>query len=124
MLVIILLKKPIIDLISLASFAQANLYLDKAINLDLDNNQVICAKNGLIDFDILSIDIGSTPTKKQIKGSEKYAIPAKPVPYLLERWNYLLENISDYTNKNLNITIVGGGAGGVELALKYANSFK
>lgn len=113
-----------IDLISLASFAKANFYLDKVIKLDLEKNQVICAKNNVIDFDLLSINIGSTPAKNQIKGAEKYTIPAKPVSYLLERWNYILENIDNYTDKNLNIAIVGGGAGGVELALNMESRLR
>jgi selenide,water dikinase len=106
-----------IDLIPLAKLAKANLYLEKATQLDIRNNQVILANNNLIDFNILSIDIGSTPAKNKIKGAEKYAIPAKPVPYLLEKWNYLLKNINLYQDKFLNIIIIGGGAGGVELAL-------
>lgn len=106
-----------IDLISLANFANAQLYLDSAIGLNLEKNQVICANNTPINFEILSIDIGSTPTTANIKGAEEFATPAKPVPKLLKTWNNLLEKVSNYPNKLLNISIIGGGAGGVELAL-------
>jgi selenide,water dikinase len=34
-----------IDLRHLAQFAQAQLYIDRAVGLDLDNNKVICANH-------------------------------------------------------------------------------
>jgi len=101
-----------IDLRQLANFAQAQLYIDKAIGLDLENQQVICANHPNVAFDILSIDIGSTPTVLNVPGAAEYAIPAKPVSKLLEHWEDLCQDPNDMT-----IAIVGGGAGGVELSL-------
>ncbi len=104
-----------INLEHLANIAKADFYIDRVINLDLENNQVICANHPPIDFDILSIDIGSTPETINIPGADKYAIPAKPWTKLLHEWNKLcLEN---HYNQPINIAVVGGGAGGVELAL-------
>jgi selenide,water dikinase len=105
-----------IDLRKLAQFSQAKLVLTTAIALDLSKNQVICADCPPIAFDILSIDIGSTPTLMNIAGSE-YVIPAKPVPQLLETWEKVLNRVRQNLEKPLSISIVGGGAGGVELAL-------
>ncbi len=104
-----------IDLRRLASFAKANFYLDKAIGLDLINNQVICANRPAVKFDYLSIDIGSTPDTISVKGAKEYTIPAKPVPQFLAVWNDILAKVNSFSH--LTITIVGGGAGGVELAL-------
>lgn len=106
-----------IDLRHLASFAKAELYLDRAIGLDLANNKVLCAKNHPIAFDYLSIDIGSTPATISVPGASKYAIPVKPVPKFLSYWNELLQTVSNYAEKPVSLAIVGGGAGGVELAL-------
>ena len=105
-----------IDLKKLAQFAQTKLVLTTAIALDLIKNQVICADCPPISFDILSIDIGSTPTLTNIIGSE-YVIPAKPVPQLLDVWDNLLNHVHQNPQKAISISIVGGGAGGVELAL-------
>lgn len=105
-----------IDLRRLAQFAQAQFYQDRAVGLDLVNNRVICLNRPPVTFDYLSIDIGSTPEKQKIVGSQ-YAIPAKPVPEFLAAWNQLLQEAENRAEKPLSINIVGGGAGGVELAL-------
>jgi selenide, water dikinase len=103
-----------IDLRALAKFAQAEFVLDTAIELDLKNNQVLCWQHQPIDFDWLSIDIGSTPTTMDIPGVQEYAIAAKPVPQFLAAWQQFVEQKFD---RSISVGIVGGGAGGVELAL-------
>ncbi|MDB9335592.1 FAD-dependent oxidoreductase, partial [Nodularia spumigena] len=106
-----------IDLRKLANFAQAQLYIDSAIGLDLKNHKVICANRPAVNFDVLSIDIGSTPATISVSGATEYAIAAKPVPKLLQHWYQLLESVAKNPQEPISIAIVGGGAGGVELAL-------
>jgi pyridine nucleotide-disulfide oxidoreductase family protein len=105
-----------INLQHLTNLAKAKFYIDRVINLDLKNNQVICKNLPPIDFDILSIDIGSTPATITVAGAAEYAIAAKPVRTLLAEWEKLCNQIQDYQSP-LRIGIVGGGTGGVELAL-------
>ena len=105
------------DLEKLCRFAHAQLYLEQVIGLDLKNNQLLCDQQSVIDFDLLSIDIGSTPGKLSVSGAVEYAIAAKPVAQFLEHWHKLRENVVINSQKTLKIGIVGGGAGGVELAL-------
>ncbi|MBD2445840.1 FAD-dependent oxidoreductase [Nostoc sp. FACHB-152] len=106
-----------IDLRKLANFAHAQLYIDKVIGLDLNNHKVICANCPAVDFDVLSIDIGSTPSTISVSGATEYAIPAKPVAKLLEHWDELLQSLAANPQQKIRLAIVGGGAGGVELAL-------
>ena len=106
-----------INLQSLAQFAQAKLYIDSAIGLDLEKNQVICKNNTPIPFDILSIDIGSIPTTLTIPGAIKYTIPVKPISQFLQYWDQLIQKIKQNPQEKIRLAIVGGGAGGVELAL-------
>ncbi|MEM7713067.1 MAG: FAD-dependent oxidoreductase, partial [Cyanobacteria bacterium P01_A01_bin.68] len=113
-----------IDLRKLASFAQAQLYVDSVTGIDLENNRVICANRPDVGFDLLSIDIGSTPATISVLGATKYAIPAKPVGNLLQNWYDLIEKIKANPRKAINIGIVGGGAGGVELALSMQGNLK
>jgi selenide, water dikinase len=105
-----------IDLKRLAKFANAQLILDSAIGLDLPNKRVLCDRHAPIDFDYLSIDIGSTPATNNIPGVKEYAIAAKPIPYFLSSWKDFIQSIQQ-DNRPQSIGIVGGGAGGVELAL-------
>nr|MBA2748071.1 selenide, water dikinase SelD [Tatlockia sp.] len=102
-----------INLRSLAQFAQAQLYIDTVVGLDLVNKQILCAHRPPVAFDVLSIDIGSTPASVNVPGAKKYAITAKPVANLLTQWQQIVED----QEKPLSLGIVGGGAGGVELAL-------
>lgn len=113
-----------IDLRRLAKFAGAQFYLDKAISLDLANNRVICENHPNVAFDYLSIDIGSTPAKNAISGASKYAIAAKPVPQFLAAWNQILETVKSHPEQPISIGIVGGGAGGVELALNMQSHLR
>ncbi|MEA5553961.1 FAD-dependent oxidoreductase [Anabaena cylindrica UHCC 0172] len=106
-----------IDLQNLSNFAHAHLYFDQVVGLDLQNNKVICANQPAVDFDLLSIDIGSTPAKLSVSGAAEYAVSAKPVAQLLEHWYKLQKYVAANPQKPLSISIVGGGAGGVELAL-------
>lgn len=106
-----------IDLRRLAQFAQAQLYIDRAVGLDLANKKVLCANHPPVAYDILSIDIGSTPASIDVPGAAEFAIAAKPVPQFLSQWNQLVQDVSNNPEKPRCLAIVGGGAGGVELAL-------
>ncbi len=106
-----------INLHHLALFAKADFYLDKVIGLDLTKNQVICQNSSPVAFDYLSIDIGSTPQMLTVKGASESVIPAKPVPQLLDAWSNIIQKAENCPTSPLSLAIVGGGAGGVELAL-------
>ena len=101
---------------SLAKFAHAELIIDRAIGLDLDRNRVICQQHQF-EFDYLSLDIGSTPKTITVPGAKEYAVPAKPVPLFLDAWQKLKLLVAANPQQPCGIAIVGGGAGGVELAL-------
>jgi selenide, water dikinase len=118
-----------IDLRSLCQFAGAQFYRSTAIGLDLAQQQVICVDRPPVRFDWLSIDIGSTPQTvgPQTAGPQTVgvgepvsgrsnSIPAKPVPQFLQWWERFC---AQYTTAPTapTISIVGGGVGGVELAL-------
>lgn len=106
-----------IDLPHLAQLTEAEFYQDQAIGLDLNKKQVLCLNRPPIPFDQVSLDIGSTPAIAKVPGAKDYAIPAKPVPIFLKHWYSFLEAVEKSPKHPRNLAIVGGGAGGVELAL-------
>jgi selenide, water dikinase len=109
-----------INLKILSELAKAHLIIDRAVGVDLKQNLVLCDRSAPIPFDLLSIDIGSTPAKQEIPGVAEYTTPAKPVPQFLAGWNQFLQTLDSHepgTNAARALGIVGGGAGGVELAL-------
>ncbi|AUC59907.1 selenophosphate synthase SelD [Cyanobacterium sp. HL-69] len=106
-----------INLEKLAQKTNSNLMVDQVIDINPTQQKVYCLSGNTIKYDLLSIDIGSTPDDSQIKGAKEYAIRAKPVPTLLEKWEAIINDLNNNPNQNITLNIIGGGAGGVELAL-------
>jgi len=112
-----------IDTGPLARFAGARLYQDEAIGLDLDNRRVLCRKRPPVAYDLLSIDIGSTPTVGDVPGAARHAIPVKPIDGFLSRFEALRARVLA-AKGNVSIGVVGAGAGGVELLLSVERRLK
>ena len=109
-----------IDLRPLTQFANCRLIMDEMVGLDAQNQQVFCRDHPPLAYDVLSIDVGSTPIKSKVLGATEYAVPAKPVPNLLRAWHQYLSETTKKLESNsetvATIAIVGGGVGGVEMA--------
>lgn len=104
-----------IDLVELCLVAGARLILDRAIGVDVDNQQVKTIKHADIAYDVLSMDIGITPAMNSVPGATENVIPVKPVQQFLARWSNFMERVS--VGEIGKVGVVGGGAGGVELCL-------
>src|SRR5258708_1754445 len=66
-----------IDLMRLARFADARLIHDEAIGLDRPGRRVVCRSHPGIRYDVVSLDIGSTPRLDDVPGAAEYTIPVK-----------------------------------------------
>ena len=104
-----------IHLARLADFAGADLIEDEVTSIDPRAKRVFYG-GGSIDYDFVSINIGSTPGMATIDGAAEHAVPVKPIGQFLDKWKRLRERIIEADGR-LRIGIVGGGAGGVELVL-------
>lgn len=107
-----------IDLRRLAEFAGARFIQAKVAGVDLKNQTLNLVGRPSIRYDILSVNTGSEPAREKISGAVQYAVPAKPVDEFLEKWNQYVE--LDETKRKEGVAIVGGGAGGIELALSVS----
>ncbi|MGA8156796.1 MAG: FAD-dependent oxidoreductase [Rhodoplanes sp.] len=105
-----------IDTVPLTRFAGAQFHRDEAIGLDLGNRLVICRGGARISYDVLSIDIGSTPNTADVPGAAEHAIPVKPIDGFLSRFEALLARTLAHKGR-ARVAVVGAGAGGVELIL-------
>jgi selenide, water dikinase len=106
-----------IDLRPLAQKAGARLFHAEAIGLDLDGKRVICAHRPPVDFDYLSLDIGSKPSWRDIPGAADNALPIKPVDAFVAGWEAIERALRQGRDRPFRIVIVGGGAGGTEICL-------
>lgn len=105
-----------IDLGRLASFAGARFIQGEVTGLDRANQRVLVRDRPSIPYDLLSINTGSTPNVRQVKGAQAHAVPVKPIAQFNQRWLRLLERVRELKSR-FTIAVVGGGAGGVELVL-------
>ncbi|WP_328189161.1 selenide, water dikinase SelD [Marinobacter sp. OP 3.4] len=105
-----------IDLSNLAEFAGARFYRDEAIGIDRANKRIICRGRPAVPYDLLSINIGSTPQVGEVPGAGDHAVPVKPINGFNQRWLSLLERAETHEGP-MAIGVVGAGAGGVELTL-------
>ncbi len=105
-----------IDLRPLAQFAGARLYHAEVEGLDLDNKRVLCAGRQPVNFDTLSINTGSRPGTMDVPGAAEFALPVKPIDEFLLGWESIQQRLLASSGR-FRIVVVGGGAGGVELAL-------
>nr|WP_302847672.1 FAD-dependent oxidoreductase [Nitrosospira sp. Nsp13] len=106
-----------IDLRRLCSFAGARFIHARVCGLDLGRKHVLIGDGtSPLPTDLVSINVGGTPCMSTIAGIDQRVIPSKPVSCLLAGW----ESVKAAAWNSMHppqIVIVGGGAGGVELAL-------
>ncbi len=106
---------------------------DTVIGLNTDTQTISCKNHPPFNYDILSIDIGSTPDKSSVKGADENTLSVKPVPEFLNYWRGLQQRLLD-DNKTLQhrdpkaspirIGTVGGGASAVEVLLAMQHHLK
>jgi len=105
-----------IDLAWLCASTGARLVRGEATGIDRASRQVRLKDGSAVSYDLLSIDIGSAPSLETIPGARQWATPVKPIAELGRHWMASLERMKSWLGP-LNVTVIGGGAGGVELAL-------
>ncbi len=105
-----------IDLGPLSRFAGARLYHAEVEGLDTAEQRVLVHGRPPVAYDLLSINTGSRPRTIDVPGALEHAMPIKPVDLWLRRWEALQARVLA-SRGELRILVVGGGAGGVELAL-------
>jgi len=105
-----------IDLGPLARFAGARLYHGEVEGLDPEARLLQVSGRPPVYFDLLSINTGSRPGTVDVPGAAEFALPVKPIDAFLRGWERLIERVGSSRGR-FRIVVVGGGAGGVELAL-------
>lgn len=105
-----------IDLHLLARFAGARLIHASATFLKPEDKQVVCGDRPPINYDVLSINTGSTPSHIEVPGSKQHALAVKPINQFLLGWDALMQRVLEREG-DFSVAVVGAGAGGVEVAL-------
>ena len=108
-----------IDLGKLCAFARARFFHDAVVGIDRERKLVLCRDRPPVPYDVLSINIGSTPQVQRVEGAAALSVPVKPIARFNQRWLALLEQVRQWSVQRapMTVAVVGGGAGGVELLL-------
>ena len=109
-----------IDLVPLCQFAGADFIRAQVKGLDPIEQLVDIGDRPPLRYDLLSIDVGSTPAPGGLSGDG--VIPVKPISLFLARWQRFLAELEE--NKFEHLAFVGAGAGGVELCLAVDHFFR
>ncbi len=105
-----------IDLQKLARFAGARFLHDEVTGLDLEARTLRFRDRPPVGYDVLSIDIGSSPAKGQVPGADRYATAVKPISKLVAKWDELAARVLEAKGA-AKIGVVGAGAAGTEMTL-------
>ncbi|MBI1172939.1 selenide, water dikinase SelD [bacterium] len=110
----------LIDLVRLARFAGARLILDRATGLDRAARQVLLAGRPPLPYDLASLDIGITSDLPELPGFAEHTHSAKPLGAYARAWEAFVARALPTPE----VVIIGGGVGGVELAMASAHRLR
>ena len=113
-----------IDLSRLCQWAGVRFIAGAVSGLDPQSRSLQIPGRTPLRYDLLSLDIGSSPELASVAGAAEHAIAVKPVAGLWQRWQRLLQKLEQEPQREFRIAVVGGGAGSVELALAMAHSLR
>ena len=101
-----------IKLMPLCAHAGVRFIQAQVSGLDLHNNRIVFDDRPPIAFDVLSINCGAQP-----RVVPELGIAVKPISDFLPTWHQALATIKNSGNVATTLSVVGAGAGGVEIAL-------
>jgi selenide, water dikinase len=108
-----------IDLVRLTGAAEARLVVGEVSGLDLSRQEILIDAAPPIGFDVLSIGIGSVPSFDGVHVADGSRIVAiKPMQTFIDRLDAVLDEARrSGGDRPCRVAVVGGGAGGMEIAM-------
>lgn len=115
-----------IDARPLAAKANAKVILARALSVDPGRKEIEIQGGESIAYDLASFNIGSTVSGIDLPGVREFAIPTRPIDGFVQRVDELIANAKgmETDGSPFRIIVVGGGAGGVELAFTLDHRLK
>jgi selenide,water dikinase len=109
-----------IDVPRLCSWAGVDCTVGKVIRIDATARKIELADGNRLPYDLASVNIGSTVAGLDLPGIRQFAIPTRPISELIRRTDEILAKARDRVEESpFQVVVVGGGAGGVELAFTF-----
>ncbi|WP_346837584.1 FAD-dependent oxidoreductase [Microbulbifer sp. SAOS-129_SWC] len=110
-----------IDLSRLCRAAGAHFIRARACGIDATGRRLDLDNQAALHYDLLSLDIGAA-APRDLPGAA-LANPVKPVGQFYQHWQQLQQEIQ-HSSTPLRLGVIGGGAGGCELAMAMAEGLR
>jgi pyridine nucleotide-disulfide oxidoreductase family protein len=110
-----------IDLLPLAQAAGVRLVPIPMAGMDAQRRCVALQDGQQIDYDLLSLDVGSETNTSWLEVLGEKLLPIKPLDSFFAQWPHLLA--AARAKPGYQLVVVGGGAAGVEMALAALAAF-
>jgi pyridine nucleotide-disulfide oxidoreductase family protein len=121
------LDQCVIPLAPLLRGTTINVVAAHLARLDLATRSAYTDRGHRIDFDLVSIDTGPVADEESLPGLSEHGVPVRPIEQFIVRWQQLMavfaasaQSQADGGGEVPTLTVVGGGAGGLEIALAAA----
>lgn len=101
-----------IDVLPLARLAGARVVIARATGVDSEQETLLLEGRPPLRYDVLSLDIGSSVAGLDVPGVARNAVPTRPIGRFVQR----VSQWDDDPDSPPRVLVVGGGAGGVEVA--------
>lgn len=85
---------------------------DRAVRIDAANRSIILASGLVIGYDVASFNVGSDVPMESVAAVSERIFPVKPIINLYRARQEILRELDQ---RDLKLTVVGGGAAGVEV---------
>jgi len=110
-----------IDLRPLALVAGVELVIDQVVGMDADRRLVTLSDGSQLDYELVSLDVGSETNLSWLEVLQDRLLPIKPLGVFMQRWSCILAEAAK--QNNFHLVVVGGGAAGIELAFAAQHVF-
>jgi len=114
-----------LDPVALAHQSGVGVTIGRVTGVDPEARTITLVTGEVVSYDLASFDIGSTVAGLDIPGVREYALPTRPIGRFVDRFAAFLDAQRDRAaGTPLRVVVVGGGAGGVELAFTLDHRLK
>lgn len=111
-----------IDLDALTQVSGVELILDTVVGMDARRRCVALTDGTHLEYDYLSLDIGSETDVSWLEAAGEHLLPVRPLEGFVSGWGTLLEDAA--ARSSYRLAIIGAGAAGVELAFAARYAFQ
>ena len=112
-------RECLIDVGTLAAQAGTDFVAMRLRRLDVAQRRIETDRGTTLDYDLLSINSGAHLNLDAIEGLQQHGIALRPLESFVAVWDRLQSQFAR-SSRPFTVSVIGGGAGGVELAFAIA----